>query len=108
MCQEREIAPVFLETLTSAVSKIKNRLQQRYEQVYPDLGDIVRYVIDEEEPNAWKVSSLFPHLVLPDLVEAHMAQRGLQVVGGRPGNGLAPPAFAEIREHTGQAVGQIL
>ena len=100
--------PVFVETLVSAVSHLKSRLQQKYERAYPGLGDIIRFVIKAEETEAWHLSSLFPHLVLPDLVEAHLAQLGLQVVGGRPDNGLAPPAFAEIREHAGQAVGQIL
>jgi hypothetical protein len=77
MCDEREIVPVFLETLTSEVSKVKNRLQQQYEQVYPDLGDIIRYVIAEEEASAWNLSPLSPQLVLPELVEAHTALLGL-------------------------------
>lgn len=64
---------VFLETLRSEVSKVKNRLQQQYEQVHPDLGDIIRYVIDEEEASAWNLSRSFPHLALPELVEAHLA-----------------------------------
>jgi hypothetical protein len=76
MCEEREKVPVFLETLTSAVFKVKNRLQQQYEQIYPDLGDIIRYVIDEEQARAWNRSPLSPQLVLPDLVKAHMAQLG--------------------------------
>jgi hypothetical protein len=76
--QEPEAVPVFLEALTSEVSKVKNRLQQQYEQVYPDLGDIIRYVIDEEEASAWNLSPSFPHLALPELVEAHMALLGLQ------------------------------
>ena len=62
--------------VTNAVSRLKNRLQQEYERTYPDLGDLVRIVLDEEEAKAWELS--FPHLFLPDLVEAHIAQLGLQ------------------------------
>jgi len=75
-----EAAPDLLEALTRAVSKLKKRLQQQYKQVYPDLGDIIRYVIEEEEANAWNLSPAFPHLVLPDLVEAHIRQLGLQPI----------------------------
>jgi len=67
-----------LEASMRAVSKLKKRLQQQYEQIYPDLGEIIRYVIEEEEANAWSLSPIFPHLVLPDLVEAHIRQLGLQ------------------------------
>ena len=95
-CEEPEIVPVFLETLRSAVSKVKNHLQQQYEQVYPDLGDIIWYVIDEEEASAWNLSPSFPHLALPDLVEAHMALLGLQSFSNRSDNLLRPPIFTEI------------
>ena len=77
---QSEAAPDLLEALMVAVSKLKKRLQQQYKQVYPDLGDIIHYVIEEEEANAWSLSPLFPHLVLPDLVEAHIRQLGLQPV----------------------------
>ena len=69
-------APVFPQIVTNAVSKLKNRLQEEYERTYPELGDLVRIVLDEEEAKAWELS--FPHLFLPDLVEAHIAQLGLQ------------------------------
>ena len=105
MCEEREKVLVFLETLTSAISKVKNRLQQQYEQIYPDLGDIIRYVIDEEEARAWNLSPLSPHLALPDLVEAHMAQLGLQPFSNRSDNVLKPPVFTEIQEPPAQVVG---
>jgi len=74
--QQPEANPVFLQTLTSAVSKLKNRLQRDYEQAYPGVGDLIRIVLDEEEANAWELS--FPHLFLPDLVEAHITRLGLQ------------------------------
>ena len=72
--EQLEEIPIFLATATSVVSQLKNRLQQQYERAYPELGDIIRYVIDEEEANAWNLLSLAPHLFLPDLVEAHMAR----------------------------------
>ena len=71
-----DLAPVFPQIVTSAVSKLKNRLQREYEQAYPELGDLVRIVLDEEEAKAWELS--FPHLFLPDLVEAHITQLGLR------------------------------
>ena len=74
--QYPDLAPVFPQTVTNAVSKLKNRLQQEYERTYPELGDLVRIVLDEEEAKAWELS--FPHLFLPDLVEAHITQLGLR------------------------------
>ena|SRR6266567_956936 len=95
--QQPETVPVFLQTLTKAVSKLKNRLQRNYEQAHPGLGDIIRIVLDEEEANAWELS--FPHLFLPDLVEAHIAKLGLQPADMRHDNVLAPHVFTEIENH---------
>ena len=105
VCKELEIVPVFLETLRSEVSKVKNRLQQQYEQVYPDLGDIIRYVIDEEEASAWNLSPLSAYLVLPELVEAHLALLGLQPFSNSSDSVFKPPVFTEIQEPSAQAVG---
>jgi len=77
---QAEAAPGFLEALMLVVSKLKKHLLQQYEQIYPDLGEIIRYVIEEEEAHAWSLSPQFPHLVLPGLVEAHIRQLGLQPV----------------------------
>src|SRR5882724_147859 len=68
---------VFLQTVSAAVTQLKQKLQQDYERVYPDLRDIIHLVLDEEETKAWELS-LFPHLFLPDLVEAHVTRLGLQ------------------------------
>lgn len=68
----------FLQNLPGAVSKLKNRLQREYEQAYPGLRDLIRIILDEEEARAWDLS--FPHLFLPDLVAAHIAQLGLHPV----------------------------
>ena len=68
---------VFLQTVSVAVAQLKEKLQQDYERSYPDLREIVHLVLDEEEANAWELS-LFPHLLLPDLVEAHITNLNLQ------------------------------
>jgi hypothetical protein len=91
--EQREEVPISLATVTSVISKLKNQLQQQYEEAYPGLGDIIRYVDDEEEANAWALSSLSPHLFFPGLVEAHMAQLGLQPIFSDQDKVVAPPAF---------------
>ena len=76
--QQPKIASlVFLQTVSAAVTHLKQKLQQDYERVYPGLGEIIHLILDEEEAKAWELS-LFPHLFLPDLVEAHVAKLGLQ------------------------------
>ncbi|HEY4282603.1 MAG TPA: hypothetical protein VGM62_06015 [Chthoniobacterales bacterium] len=69
----------FLQAVSDAVSHLKIRLQHDYEQAYPPLREIIHLVLDEEESRAWELS-LFPHLLLPDLVEAHIANLNLQPV----------------------------
>jgi hypothetical protein len=93
--QQTEVNAVSLQTLTRAVSDLRNRLQQDYERAYPSLGNVIRIVLDEEEEKAWDLSS-FPHLLLPDLVEAHMERLGLQPLSMRHNDLLAPGAFIEI------------
>ncbi len=93
--QQTEGNAVFLQTMTRAILDLKDRLQQDYEQAYPGLGNVVQIVLDEEEEKAWDLSS-FPHLLLPDLVEAHIERLGLQPVSMRHDNLLAPGAFIEI------------
>jgi hypothetical protein len=85
----------FLQNLPGAVSKLKNRLQRKYEQAYPGLRDLIRIILDEEEANAWNLS--FPHLFLPDLVEAHIAKLGLEPV--RYDNLFAPVRVATEQNH---------
>jgi hypothetical protein len=93
--QQPKASAVFLQTLSGAVSDLKNRLQHDYERAYPGLGSVIRIVLDEEEEKAWDLSS-FPHLLLPDLVEMHMERLDLQPVSMRHDNLLAPAAFVEI------------
>src|SRR5437660_12694671 len=88
-------AAVFLQTVSVALAQLKQRLQQDYEQAYPDLREIIHLVLDEEETEAWELS-LFPHLLLPDLVEAHIEKLNLRPVDRRHGALLAPNPFPGI------------
>jgi hypothetical protein len=66
----------FRQKVSVAVTRLKKRWQHDYEQAYPELREIIDLVLDEEERNAWELS-LFPHLLLPDLVEARLAKLNL-------------------------------
>lgn len=94
--QPPETAPaVFLQTVSAAVTQLKQKLQKNYERAYPGLGEIIHLVLDEEETKAWELS-LFPHLFLPDLVEAHVAKLGLQPAEKEPDNVLVPHRLFEM------------
>jgi hypothetical protein len=93
--QPEAATPVFLQTVSAAITQLKQRLQQDYEQAYPGLGEIIHLVLDEEEEKAWELS-LFPHLVLPDLVEAHVDKLGLPPAATKHDDFLAPDRFLEI------------
>ena len=67
----------FLQTVSVAVRQLKQQLQRDYEKAYPQLRDIIHLVVDEEESRARDLS-LFPHLLLPDMVEAHLASLNLR------------------------------
>lgn len=69
----------------TAVAHLKHQLQHDYEEAYPGLGEIIHLVLDEEEAKA-RALSVFPHLLLPDLVEEHIAKLGLHPVLTRPEN----------------------
>jgi hypothetical protein len=87
-----ETYQVFLQTVSVAVAQLKRRLQQDYEQAYPDLREIIHLVLDEEEANAWKLSA-FPHLLLPDLVDAHITNLDLTPVETKHDDVFAPHGF---------------
>jgi len=74
-----EPTAVFIQRITAAVSELKDHLQQDYERTYPGLGEIIGIVVDEEEAKAWELS-FFPHLFLPDMIDAHVATLGLEPV----------------------------
>jgi hypothetical protein len=77
--EHAEPTAVFLQRVTAAVSELKDQLQQDYERTYPSLGEIIRIVLSEEEAKAWELS-FFPHLFLPDMIDAHIANLNLQSV----------------------------
>ena len=90
---------VFLQTVSVALAQLKQQLQQDYEQAYPDLREIIHLVLDDEEANAWELS-LFPHLLLPDLVEARLINLNLQAIEAKHDDVFAPRGFNPIE--TGQ------
>ena len=92
--------PVFLQTVSVALRQLKQRLQQDYEQAYPDLREIIHLVLDDEEANAWELS-LFPHLLLPDLVQARLTNLNLHPVETKRDDVFAPHGFNRIE--TGQS-----
>jgi hypothetical protein len=75
--QPQEPAPIFAQMVSVALGRLKKRLQRYYQKAYPDSGEIIHRLIDEEEAKAWEIS-FFPHLVLPDLVDARIGKLGLQ------------------------------
>src|SRR5207237_6573766 len=91
-------AAVFLQTVSVAIAQLKQQLQHDYEQTYPDLREIVHLVLDEEETKAWELSP-FPHLLLPDLVEAHVEKLNLQPADTRHDDLLVPHHFQKIDHH---------
>ena len=90
--QPRIASLVFLQTVSAAVTELKQKLQRDYERVYPDLGEIIHLIVDEEEAKAWELS-LFPHLFLPDLVEAHVAKFGLEAAATKHEENRPPHRF---------------
>ena len=87
--------PVFLQTVSAAVTQLKQKLREDYQQAYPDLREIIYLILDEAEAKAWELS-LFPHLLLPGLVEAHVAKLGLQPAEAKHDDVMVPHRFFEI------------
>jgi len=84
----------FLLTVRIALARLKGELQDDYEQAYPELREIIHLVLDEEESKAWSFAP-FPHLIFPDLVEAHLAALNLRAIGTRH---RAVPQSREVAE----------
>jgi len=92
--EPNNLTTIFPNIVSVALAGLKQRLRQDYERAYPDLREIVHLVLDEEESKAWELSS-FPHLLLPDLVEAHIAKLNLQPAETRHEETFAPEDFTE-------------
>jgi hypothetical protein len=86
---------VFPQTVSVALTRLKRRLQKEYERWYPDLRDIIHLVLDEEEVRAWKLTA-FPHLLLPDLVESHLARLNLHTATRQRANVFADRDFYSL------------
>ena len=89
---------VFLQTVAVALTHLKEQLQHDYEQAYPELSEIIHLVLDEEEERAWDLT-LFPHLVLPDLVEAHISKLNLRPAGTRHEQLFGSHSFDDVIGH---------
>lgn len=94
MKTDQQIPQVFPQILPIALAHLKNRLQRDYEQSYPELREIIHLVLDQEEAKAWELSS-FPHLLLPDLVEAHIATLNLPPIETKHDDVFVPHHFSE-------------
>ena len=81
-----------------ALMQLKQELQRDYEQAYPELREIIHLVLDEEETRAWDLT-LFPHLLLPDLVEAHVAKLNLRPVETKHEDVFVPHSHREFYAH---------
>lgn len=93
--QPNQSAAVFLQTVSLAIAQLKQRLQREYEQGYPDLGHLIQIVVDQEAARARELT-FFPHLLLPDMVEAHLASLNLHPAKTNPGDLFAISNFSPI------------
>jgi hypothetical protein len=94
--QPQEPAPIFAQIVSLAIGRLKKRLRRYYQKAYPDSGEIIRRMIDEEEAKAWEIS-FFPHLILPDLVDARIGKLGLQLDETRHNTaGLSPDHYEKL------------
>ena len=98
--QPQPTSTVFLQTVAVAVANLKRQLQRDYQTAYPELAEIVHLVLDEEESKAWELTT-FPHLLLPDLVEMHIANLDLRPVETKYRDLFSPHHCEEIghRQH---------
>lgn len=93
--QPNQSVAVFLQTVSVAVAQLKQRLQQDYQRAYPELREIINVVVDEEESRAWRLTP-FPHLLFPDLVEAHIANLILRSRASKHKKPFATHRYREI------------
>jgi hypothetical protein len=93
--EPNQLTAVFLQTVSVAVAQLKQQLLRDYQQTYsdyPDVDRLVRIIVDAEEDRARELTS-FPHLVLPDLVEAHLASLNLHRTRTNPSDVFATKDF---------------
>jgi len=68
---------VFHDSVLAALRELRQRLARNYTAAYPALTELIDIVLAEEEARAWQLS-VFPHLLFPDLVEAHIEKLNLR------------------------------
>ena len=86
---------VFPQMVAAAVRQLKTQLEHDYELAYPQLSEIIHLVVNEEAENA-RALTAFPHLLLPDLVEAHIANLNLRPAPARRAESAAPRRASEF------------
>jgi hypothetical protein len=96
--QPNQSAAVFLQTVSVALAQLKQRLQREYEQGYPDLRELIRIVLDSEEARARELT-FFPHLLLPDMVEAHLGSLNLRPTKTKHGHAFAAEDFNSVQPY---------
>jgi hypothetical protein len=75
--QPQEPAVIFVQMVSVALDRLKKRLKRNYQKAYPNSGEIILRMIEEEEAKAREIS-FFPHLILSDLVDERIGKLGLQ------------------------------
>jgi len=80
----------FPQMITAALTRLKQQLRRDYEKAHPQSSEIIQLVLDEEESRAWELTA-FPHLLLPDLVEARVGQLNLRTVKAKHPSVFATP-----------------
>jgi hypothetical protein len=78
----QETAPIFAQMVSVALDRLKKRLKRSYQKAYPDSGEIIHRMIDEEEAKAREIY-FFPHLILSDLVDERIGKLGWQPAEAR-------------------------
>ena len=93
--EPNQLTAVFLQTVSVAVAQLKQQLLRDYQQTYwdyPDVDRLIRIIVDAEEDRARELTA-FPHLLLPDLVEAHLASLNLHRIRTNQGHVFAAEDF---------------
>jgi hypothetical protein len=93
--QPKELSSSYCQTVALAVLRLKQQLQLEHERKHPELREIIPAILDQEETNAWNLS-LFPHLLLPDLVEGRIAKLHFDAAKNQP----YAPRLASLKSRT--------
>ena len=64
------VAPQFCSHLKQVIARTKERLQAKYEELFPFSRANVEQALNEAEELAWETP--FPHLFLPDFAEVRV------------------------------------